>query len=125
MGILASGGTDDAKVVSPGENPGVRVEPNLLSEDEEIALEKELRSVVSQYGINHISPELNEVYDRQMDYIPQQTRPLINMVRVTGRFESEAQKLAPWGYGDNFDAEKVPPLLRKLLLKVQHHYHCP
>lgn len=41
------------------------------------------------------------------------------MMRVTGRFESEQQKLAPWGYGDAFDVAQVPPGLRNVLEKIQ------
>lgn len=41
------------------------------------------------------------------------------MKRVTGRFESEEQKLAPWGYGDEFDAAQVPPGLRHVLEQIQ------
>lgn len=40
-------------------------------------------------------------------------------MRVTGRFESEQQKLAPWGYGDDFDVAQVPPGLRHVLEKIQ------
>jgi hypothetical protein len=89
------------------------------SKDEEALLENEVRAIVEHYGINHINPELNEVYSRQMEYVPANTRPKVNMVRVTGRFESESQRLAPWGYGDTFDVEKVPLQLRKLLHKVR------
>lgn len=41
------------------------------------------------------------------------------MSRVTGRFESEEQKLAPWGYGDAFDVSQVPPGLRHVLEQIQ------
>lgn len=49
----------------------------------------------------------------------QQLRALVNMMRVTGRFESDQQKLAPWGYGDEFDVAQVPPGLRAVLEKIQ------
>lgn len=48
-----------------------------------------------------------------------QLKSLVNMMRVTGRFESEQQKLAPWGYGDDFDVAQVPPGLRAVLEKIQ------
>lgn len=41
------------------------------------------------------------------------------MMRVTGRFESEQQQLAPWGYGDDFDVAQVPQGLRHVLEKIQ------
>lgn len=44
---------------------------------------------------------------------------LVNMMRVTGRFESDQQKLAPWGHGENFDIQQVPPSIRTLLNKIK------
>ncbi len=34
------------------------MELDILSKEEEVLLEKELRAIVEQYGINHISPDL-------------------------------------------------------------------
>ncbi len=48
-----------------------------------------------------------------------QLAALVNMMRVTGRFESEQQQLAPWGYGDDFDVAQVPQGLRHVLEKIQ------
>jgi hypothetical protein len=50
---------------------------------------------------------------------PKQLKALVNMMRVTGRFESKEQQLAPWAYGDEFDVEQVPQGLRHVLEKIQ------
>ncbi len=41
------------------------------------------------------------------------------MLRVTGRHEAGAQKLPPWGYGDDFRAEALPPQLRRLAERIR------
>jgi len=48
-----------------------------------------------------------------------QRPPSVNMQRVTGRDEGaewieEKQRRAPWGYGNEFDADQLPPTLRSL-----------
>ena len=36
-------------------NPGVRVEPNFVSEEESEAIVKELKEIISKYGIDHLA----------------------------------------------------------------------
>ena len=73
---------------------GVRVEPSFLTPEEG----QELASC-GKYFISHVSDEQRDFYLSQMKHLPipkQDLQSLVNMQRVTGRFESDEQKLAPW-----------------------------
>ena len=107
-------------------NPGARVEPAFLPAEEAQALAAEAKEVMQKFGIAHLSEEQRQFMAGQMKHFPLPKKDLaglINMQRVTGRFESEAQTLAPWGYGDDFNIDRVPPLLRKTLEKIQDSPH--
>jgi hypothetical protein len=48
-----------------------------------------------------------------------QAADLVNMARVTGRFEGSQEKLAPWKYGDDFDLSQVPEPLREVIKRIE------
>ncbi|CAE7570100.1 gsp-2 [Symbiodinium microadriaticum] len=108
-------------VITEAENPGLRVEPNFLDESEEEALARELRAVVEAHGFCFEEEKISvSVVDAagqlQEDYGKNRSR------RVTGRPESRgAQKgiVAPWGYGADLDVKKLPPLIGKLVQRLQ------
>ncbi|TFJ84848.1 hypothetical protein NSK_003880 [Nannochloropsis salina CCMP1776] len=89
-------------------------------------LVEEAMDIINIYGISHVSEEQRDFLASQLKHFPlpkEDLRALINMQRVTGRFEDEAQKLAPWGYGDDFQVDQVPPALRKVLESIQDSPH--
>ncbi|KAJ1458534.1 hypothetical protein M885DRAFT_513028 [Pelagophyceae sp. CCMP2097] len=99
-------------------NPGVRVEPDFVCASFAAALAEEVRGVVNDYGVEHnLDDETRTFYEKQQAHLGQNA-PRINMRRVTGRSESAAQRLAPWLYGDAFDAQRLPPRLAELGAKI-------
>lgn len=107
-------------------NPGARVEPEFLPEIESHRLVEEALDVIKKYGISHVSEEQRIEMAHQLKHFPlpkADLKELVNMQRVTGRFEDAAQTLAPWGYGDDFNIEQVPPALRSMLERIQASPH--
>eukprot|EP00466_Bigelowiella_natans_P010586 jgi/Bigna1/73614/fgenesh1_pg.25_\ len=111
--------TKPPRLVSKWQNPGVRATKDIVSGEEEEQLIAEVKDLISKYGCSHIDDKQEEFYRLQMKHLAKP--PPVNMMRVTGRVESEEQRLAPWGYGDGFDETKVPPMLRMLLERVKNH----
>jgi len=72
-----------------------------VSEEEEKQLIEECNKAIKRYGIQHLHPKFVAIFEKQMGYLAHKIQ--INMMRVTGRYESARQRLAAWGYGKKFD----------------------
>ena len=110
-------GTGD--FVMPRDNPGVRVEPDFVTEVEGEAIAAELEAVAKAYGYPydgesrvHLVSTGGEV-ETTLDGV-------VNNLRVTGRLERPdlGQGLPPWGYGDGFDATQLPPAIGELAQRI-------
>ncbi|KAF5835226.1 hypothetical protein DUNSADRAFT_7715 [Dunaliella salina] len=72
------------------------------------------------YWLSLIGPREGAMYKWQQSLLaPSKQLPPVNMLRITGRPESEMQRVAPWGYGDGFDESKIPPKLAALVSRVR------
>ncbi|KAJ8601310.1 hypothetical protein CTAYLR_007240 [Chrysophaeum taylorii] len=107
------------KVVAARENPGVRVVPAFVDDEEARNLVAELRGVVAQYGASHVENSRG-FFEHQMSHLSARVRAdcRVNMLRATGRPELETQPVCPWRYGDDFDAAALPPGLRRFADKI-------
>lgn len=103
----------DWRPVPARENPGVRVAPDFVTEDEASAVVSELDDVLRVYGASHVTDPT--FYSKQMAYLG----ATVNMRRATGRPELATQRECPWGYGDRFDASKLPATVRHVADKVK------
>lgn len=119
--------------VGADRNPGVRVEPNFISEEEEERLAKEIRDIVHSHGAimggarayaeagssnqNTLPPRLVLLDDGRIVPDPEGTPG--PMWRVTGRSEGgDAQRLPPWDYGATLDPNKLPEELKKVAARI-------
>jgi hypothetical protein len=93
-------------------NPGIRVTLDVVrNAEEEAALVAELRALETSHGFASSVP--------QRALAGTASAGLVAPVRVTGRPELlPVQRLAPWGYGDAFDASALPPALAALTARV-------
>ncbi|CAK9109618.1 unnamed protein product [Durusdinium trenchii] len=91
------------QTVSPADNPGVRVEPDLVSPDEE---EQIMQELVEMPGIDRVMMASNFGYD-----FAAEDGAAAQSWRMTGRDEGKAGlPLAPWGWGKDFDEGVVKKL---------------
>lgn len=101
-------------------NPGIRVSPNYISEQEATALVQCALDLKKGYGFR--SSEAQDVLAVESSRSStESTTDLgyqIMAERVTGRPELPHQKHAPWGYGDNFRRDLVPNVLLNLADKI-------
>ena len=104
----------DGANVAASANPGVRVIPDFIPAKEMDEVASCARDLLDRYGRSHLRPRDKAFFERQMSHLTKSERPFMNAERVTGRFERPDQPLAPWGYGDDFDAKALPDVLRKL-----------
>ena len=104
----------DGAPVAAAANPGVRVVPGFVAAKEMDEMASCARELLEQYGRSHLRPRDKAFFEGQMSHLTKSERPFMNAERVTGRFERPDQPLAPWGYGDDFDADALPDVLRKL-----------
>ncbi|KAJ1476374.1 hypothetical protein T484DRAFT_3108834 [Baffinella frigidus] len=105
-----------AKSVLSSENPGIRVELNVVTKEEESYLVEEVLALKAVMGFQIGALQTVLVRDHDGE---QKRAQEVAVVRVTGRPEIEAEHIAPWGYGDNFDYSRVPPALLQLVRKVE------
>ena len=104
----------DGAPVAAAANPGVRVIPDFVAAAEANEVADYARELIERYGRSHVRPQDKAFFERQMAHLTKSERPYVNAERVTGRFERPDQPLAPWGHGDDFDAEALPEVLRTL-----------
>lgn len=103
------------------QNPGLRVEPNFVSDEEAALLEAECRALLEKHGYS-FAVEAVEVQRADADGVVEGTSQTSQSRRVTGRLEERDGQLgggAPWGYGADFNLQEVPPTLRLLIERVQ------
>ena len=99
------------------DNPGVGVyEKFVVDDNEENALREEALEIVDKYGASHVEGEKSRFFEKQMAHVG---KSVVNMVRATGRPELETQAECPWGYGDDFKTENLPPGLLALGKRIQ------
>ena len=104
----------DGAPVSAAANPGLRVIPGFVAAHELDEVASCARELLERYGRQMLRPRDKAFFEGQMSHLTKSERPYVNAERVTGRFERPDQPLAPWGYGDEFDADALPAVLRKL-----------
>jgi hypothetical protein len=104
----------DGAPVAASANPGVRVIPGFVAASEVEEVASCARELLDRYGRSHLRPRDKAFFESQMSHLTKSERPFMNAERVTGRFERPDQPLAPWGHGDDFDADALPAVLRKL-----------
>lgn len=91
-------------------NPGIHVIDDFISNSEELELLNETSELKKHFAFEGGSQIVSvDGRDKKIS---------IDVFRVTGRPEVDGQKIAPWGYGDNFNIDLVPPVLRKLISKI-------
>ena len=98
-------------------NPGIRVVPEVINA---VAAE-----TIWNESHNHIIPKygLKGEFDKKDSILIDGKKALntnMNTIRITGRFESSKQILAPWGYGDAFNKDKLPKSILDLVQKIQN-----
>ena len=107
--LLARGAHVDA-----ARNPGLRVFPDFVAASEAREVVTCARALLEEFGRSHaLNPRHLRFYRKQMAHLGAAAPP-VNMLRVTGRYECADQPIAPWGYGDDFDAARLPEPLRRL-----------
>jgi len=104
----------DGAPVAAAANPGLRVIPGFVAADEMDEVASCARDLLDRYGRQMLRPRDKAYFEGQMAHLTKSERPYVNAERVTGRFERPDQPLAPWGHGDDFDADALPAVLRKL-----------
>ena len=109
----------DGAPVAAAANPGLRVIPGFVAAEEMDEVASCARDLLDRYGRSHLRPRDKAFFEGQMSHLTKSERPFMNAERVTGRFERPDQPLAPWGYGDDFDADALPAVLRKLAVRAR------
>jgi len=90
--------------VKSATNPGIRVEHDVVTEAEEETIIAELREMAVQYG-----------YD-----FSEEGATMEKSWRITGRDEKKSGlPLAPWGWGTEFNASKLPIGLAKVIERIE------
>ncbi len=109
----------DGAPVAGSANSGLRVIPGFVAADELDEVASCARELLDRYGRSHLRPRDKAFFESQMGHLTKSERPFMNAERVTGRFERPDQPLAPWGHGDDFDADALPDVLRKLAARAR------
>lgn len=104
-------------------NPGFHVTDGFISLEDESNILKETEYLKEKYSF--AAGAAIKIYAQDMDRQQPDTlnQEGIEVVprRVTGRRESEGNT-SPWGYGDHFQFDEVPPELKKVVVKIQTDY---
>mmetsp|Transcript_2367 Transcript_2367/g.4106 ORF Transcript_2367/g.4106 Transcript_2367/m.4106 type:complete len:360 (-) Transcript_2367:28-1107(-) len=94
----------EGETVSHEDNPGIRVEPDFVSEAEEDHIMAELIELASTFGYDFAAEE----------------EAAAASWRMTGRDEKKTDlPLAPWGWGKDFHESQLPSGLRLVVEKLQ------
>ena len=109
----------DGAPVAAAANPGLRVIPGFVTADELDEVASCARELLERYGRQMLRSRDKAYFEGQMAYLTKSERPFVNAERVTGRCERPDQPLAPWGHGDDFDADALPAVLRKLAARAR------
>jgi len=111
--------TADGSFVLPAANPGVRIEPDFVAEEEQAQLVAACQEYAARYGYAHDGDTRSLALGA--DGAVEQSGDLVNNVRVTGRLERPdlPQRLPPWGYGEVFQENALPPPFQQLAARVK------
>lgn len=106
--------------VLPAFNPGVRIEPAFVSDEEAAALVAEAREAARLYGYDYDGDKRAYMVN-PADGAIEEMAQWVNNTRVTGRLEKPGgvQTLPPWGYGSTFDEAQLPPCMSALATKIR------
>lgn len=112
--------TVNGKFVPSRLNPGIRVEPDFVTEAEAAALVSELEEAASTFGYPYDGDARAHLLAHDGSGEVETTIDnVVNNVRVTGRVERpDVQKLPKWGYGDGFDKSALPPTMAMLAERI-------
>jgi len=109
-------------------NPGVRMEANFVTEEEECMLAKEVSQIVAHHGCvmggarsyaSSGGPPVRLVLQDDGSIVPDPAGRPGPMWRVTGRAEDdEMQPPPPWGYGAALNASALPPGLAMVTKRI-------
>jgi len=98
-------------------DPGLRVEINFVSEEEEAQLVADVEELLVQCGSSSQADGLHaEVVDAS---VRSRAKEEISMIRCTGRPEADNIKPAPWSYGAHLDPSKLPDSIRRAAEKIR------
>uniref|UniRef100_A0A7S0E4S5 Uncharacterized protein n=1 Tax=Hanusia phi TaxID=3032 RepID=A0A7S0E4S5_9CRYP len=96
---------------------GIRVQPDFCSEALASIALREASELLAEHGYSHHGDGGVLIMDEKKQV--KETLDIGNTLRCTGRQEFPEQSAAPWGYGDDFQVDKVPPALRAILKSIQ------
>lgn len=113
--------TDGGAFVMPRQNPGIRVEPEFVTTEEEASLVSEMEAASASHGYDYQGDQ--RVHALGLDGGIESTMDrMVNNTRVTGRPEQPyvdgIATAPPWGYGDEFDESAVPPSMLSLAARI-------
>lgn len=131
------------------DNPGIRIEPNFLNEEEQEKLRFETKMMLSLYGYSTIAFWARPNWNKQIAGLLSKTR--VNAIKVSGRdtasavhqpemteharelkkeqedaliktkpYETNEPNRAPWGSARSFDWDKLPKTYQDLVNKIRN-----
>eukprot|EP00696_Hemimastix_kukwesjijk_P011239 gnl/Hemi2/24118_TR8095_c0_g1_i1.p1 gnl/Hemi2/24118_TR8095_c0_g1~~gnl/Hemi2/24118_TR8095_c0_g1_i1.p1 ORF type:complete len:375 (-),score=25.61 gnl/Hemi2/24118_TR8095_c0_g1_i1:52-1176(-) len=100
-------------------NPGVRVEPSFVTQDEAAEIVPLLYELVAIRGVSLVDESDRQQFERDTQHLSH-PHPL-NDIQVSGRQRSPKKPPALWGSGPTFDITKVPAPLRVLVDRIAAH----
>jgi hypothetical protein len=113
--------TEGGAFVMPRQNPGIRVEPDFVTAEEEASLVCEMESASASHGYQYDGDQRVHTLGRDGGIESTMAR-VVNNTRVTGRLErpyADGTATPPsWGYGDAFDRSAVPPTMLSLAERI-------
>ena len=111
--------TVNGAFVLPQRNPGIRVHPDFVTEEEAGYMLTVCEDSAELYGYPYDGE--TRTHTISVDGNIESSSDLINNVRVTGRLERPdlPQRLPPWGYGDEFDEAALPSTLASLAARIR------
>lgn len=110
--------------VPAARNPGVRMEPDFISEAEELSLVREMEAAACDFGYGYACEEEDD--DDELDggllgleEDEEEEDDEEEVLRMSGRGEGQPEELlAPWGYGSSFDYGRLPPTLAEVVERI-------
>eukprot|EP00316_Scyphosphaera_apsteinii_P005301 CAMPEP_0119302610 /NCGR_PEP_ID=MMETSP1333-20130426/4181_1 /TAXON_ID=418940 /ORGANISM="Scyphosphaera apsteinii, Strain RCC1455" /LENGTH=262 /DNA_ID=CAMNT_0007305015 /DNA_START=22 /DNA_END=807 /DNA_ORIENTATION=+ len=99
------------------DNPGVRLEPNFIGEQQAGLLIAEARETSRAFGYEYDGDRRAHTLGANGKVTS--TADLVNNIRVTGRPEKSGQLIPPWGYGNSFEEGALPPGILTLVHRIR------
>jgi len=107
----------NGNTIEKQENPGLRVQEHFIHPSELDDVRLDCRSLLKMNGNSYISEFAQETFDFQLGDLKEYTN--VNTLRVTGRPRPGEKSVPKWGWGFQFDKNKVPTSIRNLALRIQ------